>query len=270
MASAAISHAILACRSKQVRVVYLDGSGSYGGNGSDDVAADAVLISRAVGRPVRVQWMREDELGLGPERSAAASRFARRTSMRRATSPLGRTEAWLPENTPRLASRPLEGFIAAGIPQPQGQTVAQIQGNAYPSYDLPNMTAMVHWLKTNAAQAIELARAGKARQFLRHRMLHRRIGGGRRARSPRIPSRASERPVRRLAAQARRRAHGLEEPARAQSRQHRRPHDEGTRACLCLVQAHGQTAWRLALTLPSIAPPARFGSIALSPRSRWD
>src|SRR5215831_5988510 len=50
-----------------VRVIYLDGSGCYGMNGHDDAAADAALISRAVGRPVRVQWMREDEHGWDPK-----------------------------------------------------------------------------------------------------------------------------------------------------------------------------------------------------------
>ncbi|MDP9158230.1 MAG: molybdopterin-dependent oxidoreductase [Pseudomonadota bacterium] len=45
-----------------VRCVHVEGSGCYGHNGADDVAADAALIARAVpGRPVRVQWMREQE-----------------------------------------------------------------------------------------------------------------------------------------------------------------------------------------------------------------
>ena len=47
----------------KVRLIYMDGSGCYGMNGHDDAAADAALLSRAVGRPVRVQWMREDEHG---------------------------------------------------------------------------------------------------------------------------------------------------------------------------------------------------------------
>jgi CO/xanthine dehydrogenase Mo-binding subunit len=33
----------------------------------DDAAADAALLSKAVGRPVRVQWSREDELGWDPK-----------------------------------------------------------------------------------------------------------------------------------------------------------------------------------------------------------
>ncbi|MEA3182648.1 MAG: nicotinate dehydrogenase subunit [Gammaproteobacteria bacterium] len=51
----------------EVRVIYIDGSGSYGRNGHEDAAADAVLLARAVGRPVRVQWMRADEHGWDPK-----------------------------------------------------------------------------------------------------------------------------------------------------------------------------------------------------------
>ena len=46
----------------RVRCIHLEGSGCYGHNGADDVAADAALIARALpGRPIRVQWMREQE-----------------------------------------------------------------------------------------------------------------------------------------------------------------------------------------------------------------
>lgn len=45
-----------------VRCIHVEGAGCYGHNGADDVAADAALIARAMpGRPVRVQWMREQE-----------------------------------------------------------------------------------------------------------------------------------------------------------------------------------------------------------------
>ena len=47
---------------EQVHCIHVQGSGCYGHNAADDVAGDAVLIARAVpGRPVRVQWMREEE-----------------------------------------------------------------------------------------------------------------------------------------------------------------------------------------------------------------
>jgi nicotinate dehydrogenase subunit B len=47
-------------------VIYVEASGCYGHNGADDVAADAALLSQAMGRPVRVQWMRQDEHGWEP------------------------------------------------------------------------------------------------------------------------------------------------------------------------------------------------------------
>ncbi len=49
-----------------VRVIYVEASGCYGHNGADDAAADAALLSQALGKPVRVQWMRHDEHGWEP------------------------------------------------------------------------------------------------------------------------------------------------------------------------------------------------------------
>src|SRR5207245_9266189 len=48
--------------SASVRCIHVEGSGCYGHNGADDAAADPALIARALpGRPVGVQWMREQE-----------------------------------------------------------------------------------------------------------------------------------------------------------------------------------------------------------------
>jgi CO/xanthine dehydrogenase Mo-binding subunit len=47
---------------ESVRCIHTEGSGCYGQNGADDVAADAALLARAMpGRPVRVQLMRDQE-----------------------------------------------------------------------------------------------------------------------------------------------------------------------------------------------------------------
>jgi CO/xanthine dehydrogenase Mo-binding subunit len=55
---------LLGLPAEQVRVIHKEGSGCYGHDGADDAGADAALIARAVpGRPVRVQWMREQEHG---------------------------------------------------------------------------------------------------------------------------------------------------------------------------------------------------------------
>ena len=45
-----------------VRVIFRMGSGCYGLNGADTVSYDAALMSQAVGRPVRVQLSRQDEM----------------------------------------------------------------------------------------------------------------------------------------------------------------------------------------------------------------
>jgi nicotinate dehydrogenase subunit B len=45
----------------EIEVLRMEAAGCYGRNCADDVSADAVLLSRAVGRPVRVQLTREQE-----------------------------------------------------------------------------------------------------------------------------------------------------------------------------------------------------------------
>jgi nicotinate dehydrogenase subunit B len=50
-----------------IRCVHAEGAGCYGHNGADDVAFDAAMLARAVaGRPVRLQWMRDDEFKWEP------------------------------------------------------------------------------------------------------------------------------------------------------------------------------------------------------------
>jgi CO/xanthine dehydrogenase Mo-binding subunit len=52
---------------ENITVEHMEGAGCYGHNAADDVALDAVLLAKAAdGRPVRVQWSREDELTHAP------------------------------------------------------------------------------------------------------------------------------------------------------------------------------------------------------------
>lgn len=53
-----------------IDVVRMEAAGCYGRNGADDVAADAALLSRAVGAPVRVQLTREQEHAWEPKGAA--------------------------------------------------------------------------------------------------------------------------------------------------------------------------------------------------------
>ena len=59
--------AMLSVADDSVRCIYVEGAGCYGRNGHEDAAADATLLARAVGQPVRVQWMRADEHGWDPK-----------------------------------------------------------------------------------------------------------------------------------------------------------------------------------------------------------
>ena len=53
-----------------IEVIRLEAAGCYGRNCADDVTADALLLSRAVGRPVRVQLTREQEHAWEPKGTA--------------------------------------------------------------------------------------------------------------------------------------------------------------------------------------------------------
>jgi nicotinate dehydrogenase subunit B len=54
----------------EVEIIRLEAAGCYGRNCADDVSADALLLSRAVGRPVRVQLTREQEHAWEPKGTA--------------------------------------------------------------------------------------------------------------------------------------------------------------------------------------------------------
>ena len=58
---------LLGLREQDVHFIYCEGSGCFGRLEPDDAPEDAALMSQAVGRPVRVQWMREDEHGWEPK-----------------------------------------------------------------------------------------------------------------------------------------------------------------------------------------------------------
>jgi CO/xanthine dehydrogenase Mo-binding subunit len=142
----------------KLRVIYLDGSGSYGGNGNDDAAADAVLLSKAAGKPVRVQWMRHDEHGWDPKGPAQI------LDLRGGIDTEGRivaweTQMWLPTTTP--GSRPILGVEAAGIAQAHGQGAGQISQNGDPPYAASNVRVTVHWTKDTPLRISNLRAPGK-------------------------------------------------------------------------------------------------------------
>jgi len=151
---------ILGLPQNQVRLIYLDGSGCYGMNGHEDAAADAALMSRAVGRPVRVQWSREDEHGWDPKGPPHL------LDIRAAVNDQGEvvawlSEAWLPAPTPNLPNVPLLAPEAAGIAQPMGISTGLIHQNVDPPYQFPNMRAVIHWIRDTPLRTSNLRAPGK-------------------------------------------------------------------------------------------------------------
>jgi len=59
---------------EKVRVIWKTGPGSYGRNDADDCAMDAAVLAKAVGKPVRLQYMREQGTGWDPKGPASIHR----------------------------------------------------------------------------------------------------------------------------------------------------------------------------------------------------
>ena len=145
---------------EKVRLIYLEGSGCYGMNGHEDAAADAAIISRAVGRPVRVQWSRQDELGFDPKGppqlidiSGAVGADGRILDWR--------TEMWLPKATQGLPSIPLLGLEAAGIAQVYGLNAGQVSQNGDPPYAADRIQVIAHWLPDAPLRPAPIRSPGK-------------------------------------------------------------------------------------------------------------
>jgi CO/xanthine dehydrogenase Mo-binding subunit len=59
---------------ENVRVIWTTGPGSYGRSDADDCATDAAMLAKAVGKPVRVQYMRYEGTGWDPKAPASIHR----------------------------------------------------------------------------------------------------------------------------------------------------------------------------------------------------
>jgi CO/xanthine dehydrogenase Mo-binding subunit len=59
---------------EKVRAIWMFGTGSYGRNDQGDATADAAVLSKHLGRPVRVQYMRHEGLAWDPKGTASVNR----------------------------------------------------------------------------------------------------------------------------------------------------------------------------------------------------
>jgi nicotinate dehydrogenase subunit B len=138
---------------ERVRVIHVPGSGCYGQNGADDVTAEAALIAmRLPGRPIRLQWMREQEFGWEPCGCGMV------TKVEAAIGPDKRIAHWNYEvwsnshNTrpveaggyavAQQVAKPFAPQEAKPIPMPEGDG----DRNANPLYVFPNMDVRYHFV----------------------------------------------------------------------------------------------------------------------------
>ena len=133
----------------KIRVIWMEDSGSYGRGGFEDTAADAALLSQAVGRPVRVQWMRSDMTAWGGKGPAAVFDITGgidsdgKVSAIQFTSRTFSGTEIIPQ--PNTAGNLLGGQLT-GHPNDTGTNEFAEWGDMAPPYDFPNVHAVQHVL----------------------------------------------------------------------------------------------------------------------------
>jgi CO/xanthine dehydrogenase Mo-binding subunit len=134
---------------ERVRVVWMQDAGSYGRPGFEDAGADAVLLSKAVGKPVRVQWMRHDMTAWGAkgpacvyDLAAAIDAQGNVTGVRFVSRAFSGGEIlYLPD-----AAGNYLGAQLTGIKNTTGVDEFADWGGAAPPYRFPSLDASSHVL----------------------------------------------------------------------------------------------------------------------------
>jgi nicotinate dehydrogenase subunit B len=148
---------------EKIHLIHMEGAGSYGQNGSDDVAADALVLSRAVGRPVRVQWTREQEFIWEPKAPAMVMEVSGGLDAQ------GNVIAWdygvwSPTHVarPRFGNQLLTARLLSGEAESPPRFSMGAERNARTNYAFPKQRVMVHWLTMSPLRASAFRSLGGA------------------------------------------------------------------------------------------------------------
>jgi CO/xanthine dehydrogenase Mo-binding subunit len=160
---------VLQMKLEDIVVTHAEGAGCYGHNGADDVALDAALLARAAnGRPVKLQWMREDEFAWEPYGPAMA--FDLDARLDAAGSIVSwKHELWSNGHTNRPGRSPKPSLIAARHLEkpfdfaPAIDPALPPEGagrNAIPLYDFPDLEVVKHYVRETPRRASSLRALG--------------------------------------------------------------------------------------------------------------
>lgn len=139
---------MLKMEAEKVHLIGVPGSGCYGHNGADDAATDAALIAMAYpNKPVRVQWMREEENAWEPYGSAMCMDAEARLDEAGKISHW-RYAVWSDSHSSRPGGNPNNLLAARHLAEPFVQPGAGYSGGGYrnsePYYDIPNLKIEAH------------------------------------------------------------------------------------------------------------------------------
>ena len=199
-------------RSGDDPVNHAQGPGCYGHNGADDAAADAAVIAcERPGKPIRVQWRREEEFGFEPVGPAMV------VTARAALDDAGRPADWTTEIwSGRMRAGPGGGgnlLAAEALPDPppppratESPDAAGGAGtrNGEPLYDFPAKRIVHHLIPETPVRTSSLRGLGANANVFAIESFDRRVGGARRRRPRGIPAVAAERRPRPRSRRARR------------------------------------------------------------------
>ncbi|MDI9331100.1 MAG: molybdopterin-dependent oxidoreductase [Alphaproteobacteria bacterium] len=122
----------------EVDVIRMEAAGCYGRNGADDVAADAALMSRAVGAPVRVQLTREQESAWEPKGAAQWMH------VRGGLGPEGRPQGYDFETAYPSNGAPTLALLLTGRVSATAQAYEMGDRTARPPYGYADLRVTVH------------------------------------------------------------------------------------------------------------------------------
>jgi nicotinate dehydrogenase subunit B len=138
---------LLRVAADKVRVIWVEDAGSYGRPGFEDAAADAVLLSRAIGKPVRVQWSREDMTAWGTKGPAVICDMTAGLDAQGGVSALRFTSRAFSGGEVMYLPSTAGNFLGAqltGIPNTTGVDEFAQWGEECVGYTFPNVHADAH------------------------------------------------------------------------------------------------------------------------------